>query len=294
MMQPMRRAIPLLFVLLWSTGFIGARLGLPHAPPLLFLVLRYAIVIAVMTGVALAMRAPWPQGLRAWAAIGIAGLLVHGLYLGGVFIAIGQGLPAGVTSLVVGLQPLLTAVVAAGWMDEKLDGRRWLGLVLGFAGVGLVVVQRFGAGFGGPDETGFGPRGLPAAVLALLAITAGTLFQKRWCPSFDWRTGLVVQFIPATIATAIAALLTEPLRIEWTGEFAFALGWLVFVLSLGAVSLLNHLIRSGSAVDAASLFYLVPPSTALIAWALFDERLSGLALAGLVLAGIGVWLTRRR
>ncbi|NRF67313.1 DMT family transporter [Aquincola sp. S2] len=279
-----RRAIPFLFVLLWSTGFIGARLGLPHAPPLLFLVLRYLAVIALMTMVALVMRAPWPRGVRAWASIGIAGLLVHGLYLGGVFIAISQGLPAGVTSLVVGLQPLLTAMVAVGWMGERLGGRRWFGLALGFAGVALVVSRQL--------DAGFGAGGLPAAVLALLAITAGTLWQKRWCPSFDWRTGLVVQFIPATLATAVAAALTEPLQLRWTGEFVFALGWLVFVLSLGAVSLLNALIRAGSAVDSASLFYLVPPSTALFAWGLFGERLTGAALLGMALTVAGVWLAR--
>lgn len=280
------RAIPFLFVLLWSTGFIGARLGLPHAPPLVFLVLRYLAVIAVMTSLALVMRAPWPRDLRAWASIGIAGLLVHGLYLGGVFIAISQGLPAGVTSLVVGLQPLLTAVVAAGWMGERLDARRWLGLGLGFAGVALVVSRQLGGGFAAG--------GLPAAVLALLAITAGTLWQKRWCPAFDWRTGLVVQFIPATLATAIAAALTEPLQVHWSGEFVFALAWLIFVLSLGAVSLLNMLIRSGSAVDSASLFYLVPPATALFAWALFGETLTGLALLGMALAVAGVWLARMK
>jgi drug/metabolite transporter (DMT)-like permease len=258
------RAVPILFVLLWSTGFIGARLGVPHAPPLLFLALRYALVIGLMVLVALATRAPWPRGREAWVNIGIAGLLMHGLYLGGTFIAISQGLPAGVTSLVVGLQPLLTAVVAAGWMGERLDGRQWAGLALGFVGV------------------------------ALVAITAGTLWQKHRCPSFDWRTGLVVQFIPALIATALAAVLAEPMQVHWTGEFIFALGWLVLVLSLGAITLLNTLIRAGSAVNSASLFYLVPPVTALLAWALFGERLTPASLAGMALAAAGVWLARSR
>jgi len=287
------RAVPVLFVLLWSTGFIGARLGVPHAPPLVFLTLRFAAVIMLMALIAVAMRAPWPRGCEAWANIGIAGLLMHGLYLGGVFIAISQGLPAGVTSLVVGLQPLLTAVVAAGWLGDRLRGRQWAGLALGFVGVALVVSRQFGGGLGiGQSGGGFAAGGLPAALLALLAITAGTLWQKRRCPSFDWRTGLVVQFIPATIATALAAALTEPLQVRWTGEFIFALGWLVLVLSLGAVTLLNTLIRAGSAVDSASLFYLVPPVTALLAWALFGERLTPLSLAGMALAAAGVWLAR--
>lgn len=285
------RAIPVLFVLLWSTGFIGARLGVPHAPPLLFLALRYALVIVLMTLVAWAMRAPWPRGREAWVNIGIAGLLMHGLYLGGVFIAISQGLPAGVTSLVVGLQPLLTAVVAAGWLGDRLGGRQWIGLALGFVGVALVVSRQFAGGLPGH---GFAAGGLPAAVLALVAITAGALWQKRRCPSFDWRTGLVVQFIPATIATALVAVLTEPMQVHWTGEFIFALGWLVLVLSLGAVTLLNTLIRAGSAVDSASLFYLVPPVTALVAWALFNERLTALSLAGMGLAAVGVWLARSK
>ena len=287
------RVVPVLFVLLWSTGFIGARLGVPHAPPLVFLALRYAAVIVLMTLVAFAMRAPWPRGREAWVNIGIAGLLMHGLYLGGVFIAISQGLPAGVTSLVVGLQPLLTAVVAAGWLGDRLGGRQWLGLALGFAGVALVVSRQLGGGASdGLMGRSLAAGGLPAAVLALVAITAGALWQKRRCPTFDWRTGLVVQFIPATLATALAAALTEPMQVHWTGEFIFALAWLVLVLSLGAVTLLNTLIRAGTAVDSASLFYLVPPVTALLAWALFDERLTALSLAGMALAAVGVWLAR--
>jgi drug/metabolite transporter (DMT)-like permease len=289
------RAVPVLFVLLWSTGFIGARLGVPHAPPLVFLTLRFAAVIVLMALVALAMRAPWPRGREAWVNIGIAGLLMHGLYLGGVFIAISQGLPAGVTSLVVGLQPLLTAVVAAGWLGDRLGGRQWAGLALGFVGVALVVSRQFAGGWGTGQAGGaLAMGGLPAALLALVAITAGTLWQKRRCPSFDWRTGLVVQFIPATIATALAAALTEPMQVHWTGEFIFALGWLVLVLSLGAVTLLNTLIRAGTAVDSASLFYLVPPVTALLAWVLFDERLTALSLAGMALAAVGVWLARSK
>jgi drug/metabolite transporter (DMT)-like permease len=287
------RVVPVLFVLLWSTGFIGARLGVPHAPPLLFLTLRFAAVIVLMALVAFAMRAPWPRGREAWVNIGIAGLLMHGLYLGGVFIAISQGLPAGVTSLVVGLQPLLTAMVAAGWLGDRLGGRQWVGLALGFVGVALVVSRQLGgAAPAGLAGGGLVSGGLPAAVLALVAITAGALWQKRRCPTFDWRTGLVVQFIPATLATALAAALTEPMQVHWTGEFVFALGWLVLVLSLGAVTLLNTLIRAGTAVDSASLFYLVPPVTALLAWALFDERLTALSLAGMALAAVGVWLAR--
>lgn len=278
-------AFPLLFVVLWATGFIGAKLGLPHAEPLTFLLIRYLMVIGLMTLLALAMRAPWPKDPRQWFHIGVSGLLVHALYLGGVFVAISKGLPAGVTSLVVGIQPLLTAI-GAGWLlGEKVLPRQWAGLALGFVGVGLVVSGKIGVGFG--------VDALWPALAALVGITAGTLYQKRFCAAFDWRTGAVAQFVPTAVVTFIAAGLTEDFRAEWTGEFIFAIGWLVCVLSFGAVSLLNWLIRHGSAVNLASLFYLVPPCTALIAWLLFDERLAGMALVGMALAVWGVYLARK-
>jgi drug/metabolite transporter (DMT)-like permease len=278
-------AFPVFFVLLWSTGFIGARLGLPHAPPLYFLLIRYLIVVACMALIALATRAPWPCTVREWFHIGIAGLLLHGIYLGGVFIAISKGLPAGVASLVVGLQPLLTAA-AAGWLfGERVVLRQWSGLLLGLGGVGLVVANKIG--------TGFDVEALIPVVMALAGITAGTLYQKRFCPRFDWRTGAVAQFLPTVVLTGLAASLTETYQIEWSGEFVFAMGWLVFVLSLGAVSLLNWLIRNNGAVNIASLFYLVPPCTAVVAWLLFGETLTGIGLIGMAIAVLGVYLARK-
>ena len=281
----MNRSAPLLFVLLWSTGFIGAKFGLPHAEPLSFLLVRYLLVIALMTLVALATRAPWPRDARQWLHIGVSGLLVHAVYLGGVFVSISKGLPAGVASLVVGIQPLLTAV-GAGWLlNEAVLARQWAGLVLGFVGVALVVSGKLG--------TAFGLDALWPALAALAGITAGTLYQKRFCPSFDWRTGAIAQFLPTAVVTAAVVGLTGSYRVDWVPDFMFALAWLVLVLSLGAVSLLNMLIRRGSAVNLASLFYLVPPCTALIAWLLFDERLAGMALVGMALAVWGVYLARK-
>lgn len=278
-------AFPLLFVLLWSTGFIGARLGLPHTEPLTFLLIRYLAVLACMALVAVLTRAPWPPTASAWFHIGVAGLLLHGVYLGGVFIAISRGLPAGVTSLVVGVQPLLTAV-GAGWLlQETVLKRQWLGLLLGLLGVGLVVAGKLG--------TGFGMDALWPALAALVGITAGTLYQKRFCAPFDWRTGAVAQFLPTALATFIAAWFTESFRIEWTGEMVFAMAWLVLVLSIGAISLLNWLIRHSDAVNIASLFYLVPPCTALVAWLLFGEAFSGAAVLGMALAVWGVYLARK-
>ena len=290
------RHAPLLFVLLWSTGFIGAKLGLPHAPPLGFLATRYVCVIVLMTAAALWARAAWPQGPRAWGHLAVAGLLVHATYLGGVFTSISQGLPAGVSSLVVGLQPLLTAV-GAGWvLGETVRPRQWLGLVLGLVGVVLVLTSRLaGAGFDLHTLTRLAELpGLWPSVIALGGITAGTLYQKRFCPRFDLRTGAVAQFLPCLAVTGALALATETRAIEWSsGAFQFALGWLVLVLSVGAIALLNLLIRSGTAVNVASLFYMVPPCTAVIAWALFGETLGPLAIAGMAVAMTGVWLARQ-
>jgi len=280
---------PLLFVALWSTGFIGAKFGLPDAEPLTFLSVRYLIVLVLMAGIAWLTKAPWPSAPKAWLHIGVSGLLIHAVYLGGVFTAIAHGLPAGVTALVVGLQPVLTALGAGTLLGERVEPRQWAGLALGFVGVGLVVAHKVIASASGAGLALM----LVPAVVALLGITAGTLYQKRFCPSFDLRTGSVIQFLPCLAVTALAALATETMQVRWTGAFIFALGWLVFVLSLGAVSLLNLLIRRGTAVNVASLFYLTPPTTALIAWALFGETLTGLSLVGMVVAVYGVWLARR-
>ncbi len=279
------RLAPFLFVLLWSTGFLGAKLGLPHAEPLAFLFVRYLLVITLMASLALILRAPWPRDGRQWLHIGVSGLLVHAVYLGGVFMAIGAGLPAGITSLVVGLQPLLTATVAGRLLGEAILIRQWAGLLLGFVGVTLVLSGKLGADFA--------LDALWPALAALLGITAGTLYQKRFCPHFDWRTGSVAQFLPTALVTGAIVVAQDNFRIDWAGEFIFALGWLVLVLSIGAISLLNWLIRHGSAVNVASLFYLTPPTTALLAWLLFGETLTGTALAGMALAVWGVYLSRQ-
>jgi len=285
----MARLTPLLFVLLWSSGFIGAKLGLPYAEPLTFLLCRYLLVILLLSLLALATRAPWPRDPRQIAHIGVSGLLVHALYLGGVFTAIHHGLPAGITALVVGIQPLLTALVAGLLLGEQVSRRQWAGLVLGFAGVAMVVAHKTGS----VPPAALGGMILPA-LAALLGITLGTLYQKRFCPHFDLRTGAVVQFGASALATLPVALATETMRVQWHGAFVFALGWLVLVLSIGAITLLNLLIRRGSAVNVARLFYLTPPTTALLAWAIFGETLTGLALAGMAAAVTGVWLAKGR
>ncbi|HYD31542.1 MAG TPA: DMT family transporter [Azospirillaceae bacterium] len=279
------RLAPAIFVVLWSTGFIGAKFGLPYAEPLTFLFVRLAFVATVLTLVALVMRARWPATRAEAGHIAVAGLLVHGIYLGGVFMAIKAGLPAGVTSLVVGLQPLLTAAAAGPVFGERVAPRQWLGLALGLVGVALVV--------SGKLLPGASLAGLPLAVFALAGITAGTLYQKRYCVGMDLRSGTAIQYIATSTVLLVLAWSTETMRIEWTGEFVFALVWLSLVLSVGAIFLLFLLIRRGAAAQVASLFYLVPPFTAAFAWALFDERLGVPALVGMVLTAVGVALVNR-
>lgn len=285
MRQALARIAPGLFVFLWSTGFIGAKYGLPYAEPLSFLFVRYLLVIALMAGLAFAFRAPWPRERRQWLHIGVSGLLLHAVYLAGVYLSIAWGLPSGVSSLIVGLQPLLVAVGAGLWLRERVHPRQQLGLALGLVGTVMVLSGRI--------HGGFTLHGVLPAVFGLLGITAGALYQKRFCSSFDFRSGAVIQFIPAAITTGLAVLAYETFRIDWTMPFVFSLGWLVLVLSLGAIGLLNYLIRSGTAVNVASLFYLVPPCTAVIAWLLFDETLSIVGMGGMGLAALGVYLARK-
>jgi drug/metabolite transporter (DMT)-like permease len=278
--------VPALFVVLWSTGFLGARLGLPHAGPLTFLALRFGLAAGLLALVALATRAPWPRRPAEVGHYAVAGLLVHAVYLGGVFVGISLGVEAGVSALIVGLQPLLTAALAGTLLGERVAPRQWAGLGLGLLGVALVLARKLGQGPG--DALG----GL-ACIAALLGITAGTFYQKRFCAGMDLRSGGAVQFAAASLATALPALLFDDTHIDWTGEFIFALLWLVLPLSLGAVSLLYVLIRRGAASRVASLFFLVPPCTALIAWPLFGETLGPVALVGMALTAAGVALASR-
>ena len=277
------RLLPALFVLLWSTGFIGARLSMPYAEPMTFLALRFALTALLLGLVTMLSGIPWPRRPMEVAHLAAAGLLMHGVYLGGVFIAIRLGLEAGLSALIVSTQPLLVAAAAPFLLAERVGARRWLGLGLGLLGVTFVLAGKLGHG-----GAGFWP--VAACVAGLAGITAGTLYQKRWCSGLDLRTGNLVQFAAAALACWLAALLFETRRIEWTGELLFALAWLVFVLSLGAIPLLYLLLRRGAASQVASLFFLVPPTTALIAWLLFGEQLGPLALAGMALTVAGVAL----
>ena len=280
-------AAPGLFVILWSTGFIGAKFGLPYAEPLTFLLWRFGFVTLLFLAMTLATRAPWPANLGEATHIAVAGLLVNALYIGGVFSAIYQGVPAGIVSLIVGLQPLFTAVVAGRLLGEKVYGRQWVGFCLGLVGVLLVLGDKISFAGG---STG----GVLMSLLALLGITFGTIYQKRFCVSMALRSGAVIQFGASTLAMAMLAPLFETMQVEWKAPFLFAMVWLVLVLSLGAISLLNVLIRRGEASRVVSLFYLVPPVTSLLAFLMFGERLGLTALAGMFVTVTGVALAIRR
>jgi drug/metabolite transporter (DMT)-like permease len=282
-------AMPALLVFLWSTGFIGAKFGLPYAEPFTFVSIRFAIAAAILTIFAWYSRAPWPRTAREIINTVIVGMALHGTYLTAVFVAIYNGTPAWVAALLTGLHPLLTAL-SAGWaLDERIRPAQWLGFVLGLAGISLILWQS------GPGNSGSAlpTIGLIACTVGLLALTGGTLFQKRFGSATDLRTGQAIQQMAALALVLPGAFLFETRVVQWTGEFIFALSWLTGILSIGMFTLLYTMIRRGAASKVASLFYLVPPVVALESFFLFDEVVTLRQIAGMVLAGIGVALVTR-
>ena len=279
--------MPAVFVLIWSTGFVVARYGMPHAPPLGFLTLRYALsVIAFAIWIALT-RAAWPRGRSQWLHLAATGALIHAGYLAGVWMAVKAGIGAGTVALVVGLQPVLTALwLSATGSKHAVAAQQWAGLLLGLAGLLLVVSLKLGVGEVNAVN-------LSLAVLALFAITAGTLYQKRFVAPCDVRTANMVQLVAALLLTAPFGWF-EGGGWDWHAELIGALAWSVLVLTLGGSSLLYLLIQRGAATRVASLMYLVPPTTAVMAALLFDEALSARVLAGLALSAAGVWLVVQR
>ena len=279
---------PVIFVLLWSTGFIGARLTGPYAEPLSFLSIRFAIVATLLASAGLIMGAHWP-GRRMALHCMVAGALMHGGYLGFVFWSIWKGMPAGVSALIVGLQPLVTALLAGLVLGERITPRHWLGLLVGLAGIAMVVWPKFTL-----TDAGITPITVGANILAMLSITLGSIYQKHFMSAIDLRTGNAWQFTGAAIVTGIAALATENYLITWNGPVIFGMTWLVFVLSIGAISLLYLMIRHGEIARVTTLFYLVPGVTALIAWLMFGEALVPLQIAGMAVCAGAVMLATRR
>lgn len=278
--------MPVVFVLIWSTGFVVARLGMPHAPPFGFLAWRYALSVALFVLWVRLSGARWPQGRSQALHLAVTGVLMHAGYLGGVWAAVKSGLGAGTTALIVGLQPLVTAI----WLSlqgpaHRVSARQWTGLVMGLGGLLLVVLHRLGAGQATSANVAL-------ALGALASITAGTLYQKRWVAPCDVRTAAVVQLSAAFIVTLPLALLeAEPMR--WHPDLGLAMAWSVLALTLGGSSLLYLLIQRGAATQVTSLMYLVPPCTAALAWLLFGEPISATVVAGMVLTALGVGLVLR-
>lgn len=283
------RGAPLLFVFLWSTGYVGARYGLPYAPPFTLLAIRMALSGALLAALGRLAHTPFPRG-PALRRSAVTGLLLHGGYLGGVFLGIHLGVPAGLSAVIVNLQPVVTSVLAGRLLGEHVSGRQWVGLALGFGGVALAVGEKLVAVTDDPIS-GWG---VLATVVALGAATAGTIHHKRHGEAISLVTGTAVQYGAALVAfVALSATFERGDRLRWTHQLVFALLWMVLVLSLGAILLLLWLIRTAGASSASSLLYLVPPLTAIEAYVLFGERFGPVSALGAALAVLGVALVLR-
>lgn len=283
-MQSLKRFIPATFVVLWATGFIGARYAMPWAEPFAFLSLRFVIATILLVAITVLLGARRASRSEAKHAI-VAGMLIHGIYLGGVFWAIHRGMPAGLSALIAGLQPLLTAVLAGKLLGDKILPRHWVGLATGFVGVIVVLGPRLGElGSGITAET------LAASVVSVLGITLGTIWQKRFASTGNLVATTAWQYVGGALVVLPASLLFETRAVTFNGELVFALAWLVLVLSIGAVFLLMVMIRGGEMSKVASVFYLVPAVTAVMAWALFGEQLNLVQIVGMAITTFGVAL----
>lgn len=279
------RAAPAIFVVLWSTGFIGTKYVIHNADPLTYLAIRMVVVVGLMAVIAAIARPAWPDRTEIGHSI-VAGILVHGFYLGGTAVAISLSIPAGLSALIPGLQPILTSTIANRWLGERVTPLQWSGLLLGLAGVVLILHDRPMSG-----QAGWG---WFASAVSLVSITLGTLYQRRYCGRIDWRSGNLVQFAAVAVLFTAAAFMFENRVVHWTAEFTLALVWLAVVLSIGSIGLLYWLIRRSAATSVASLFYLVPAVTAIMAYVLFDERLDIIAIVGMVACAAAVFLVNRR
>ena len=290
----MLRSMPAVFVLIWSTGFIVAKFGLPFAPPLTFLTIRYFLSIACFLVWIWLARAVWPSDKKQWWHLAVAGVLVHAGYLGGVWVAVKGGMGSGLAALIVGFQPILTALwlSSVGSSTSEKPGqavvskRQWLGLLLGLAGLLLVLARKFDA----TSEVTLLTLG--ATVFALLCITTGTLYQKHHVTATDVRTANAIQ-LGAALAVTLPFAMLEAEAIVWNASFVGAMAWAVLALTLGGSSLMFMLIQRGAATTVTSLLYLVPPTTALMAWVLFDEAITFVTLLGIALTAMGVSLVVR-
>ncbi len=273
-----------IFILLWSTGFIIAKYGMPYTDPMTFLSMRFAGVLLILIPAVLIFKSVWPTPTQT-SHIVVAGLFMQFAYLSGIWVAIKHGMPAGLASLIIGLQPVLTAIFAAG-ISEKVSARQWLGLALGLMGVGIVLSDKISVAGVTLFTLGF-------TLMSLLAFTAGTLYQKKFCPVFDLRAGTLIQYGASGVASVVLMLLFEPMQVQWSIPMVGALLWSIGPISLGAMTLWFVLLRNGAATQVSSLLYLTPPTTAMMAWVLFDELLTPMIMVGTAVTVAGVYLVTR-
>ncbi len=286
------RAMPLVFTFLWSTGWVVAGYSARYADALTFLFVRFTLAALLLAGLALASGAPWPRGRRAVIDIAITGMLLHGLYLAGVWWAVRHGLPAGISGLIAGLQPILTALFAPVILGERISGVRWLGIACGFLGIALVLE---------PQLANVPPAALLGVLLPMLinvagmfAVTLGSFYQKARVISGDLRTMTAIQYVAAALVVLPLALAFEPMRIEWNLTMALVLAWSVIVLSIGGIWLYLLMIRKGEVSRIVTFLYLVPALVAVEAWLLFGEKLTPLQVAGMAVTVLGVALASRK
>ncbi|MCY0150438.1 DMT family transporter [Hoeflea sp. G2-23] len=286
------RIAPALFVVLWSTGWIVAKYASPYADPLTFLSLRFTLAAILFAVITLVSRATWPSTRSGWAHAVFSGVLLHGIYLAGIWWAIDQGVPSSVSGLIAALQPLMTALAAPYIVGERLTGPQKLGVFLGFVGLAVAILPRLLTLDAATLQIALVP--LLVNVIGMISVTAGTLYQKRHLQEGDLRAIATLQYVGGFLVVMPLALLYEPMQIDWTLEFVLAMGWSVFGLSLVSIMLLLYLIRRGQVSRAASLTYLVPPAVAVESWFLFSEKLTLPMIAGTLIVVIGVWLTNRK
>lgn len=280
------RVAPGIFVVLWATGFLIAKLGVPYAQPMTILAMRFVLAAIMMASIAALMGAPWPRSWKRIGHIAMVGILLHAVYLGGCYVAIYAGMPAGMVALIAGFQPILTATLAGPVLGERTRSLQWIGIMVGFIGLMMVLWERIVIDLSHPAALLF-------AILSLLGITAATIYQKRFCPSFDLRSGSAIQYIAASLVTVPVAFGIGIGNIDWAPTFIFALAWLVIVLSGVSIALLTWMISRGAASKVASLFYLTPPLAAIGSYFWFGETLSALALAGMAVIVFGLYLLTR-
>jgi drug/metabolite transporter (DMT)-like permease len=279
--------MPLIFVTLYGSGFVGAKLGLPYSEPLTFLMWRFACTTILLLFIALLLGVPWPRKLNEIGHIMVAGLLMLGVFSTGVFVAIYLGISPAISALIIALQPILVALGAGPVLKEKIQLQQWIGFILGLFGVFLVISHKLTMNHA--DVLGIG-----MCFLGLFGLTAGNLYQKRFCAHMNIFSGGLLQSLASGIAVFIAALTFETMQVNWTNQFVFALAWMSIVVSIGALSLLYLLIRHGAVIQVASLFYLVPVSTAVIAYFVYNEAIDGVAMLGILIIALGIMLVQKR